>query len=90
MKKQAIKMKSSPSSSVATTTKTTTTTAILAVTLVIAAAMVLAFSTTVQEVHAQAVPAKARAILAAEPSERGAVASGGQGGGRGCGRVCTG
>ncbi len=83
MKKQAIKMK--PSSSLVATKRTTT--AILAVTLVIAAAMVFAFSTTVQEVHAQAVPAKAQAILAAEPSERGAVASGGQGGG-GCGRGC--
>jgi hypothetical protein len=79
MKKRAIKMKPSSSSLVATK-KITTTTAILAVTLVIAAAMVFAFSTAVQEVHAQAVPAKAQAILASEPSERGAVASGGQGG----------
>ncbi len=33
-----------------------------------------------QEAQARGPPAKAQAILAAEPSERGAVASGGQGG----------
>ncbi len=60
--------------------KSAATVAILAVTLVIAAAMVFAFPTTVQEVHAQGPPAKAQAILAAEPGDRGAVASGGQGG----------
>jgi hypothetical protein len=35
----------------------------------------------IQEAQAKGPPAKAQAILAAEPSERGAVASGGQGGG---------
>ena len=56
--------------------------AIIAVTLVIAATLVLAVSTiiTVREVQAQGPPAKAQAILAAEPSERGTVASGGTGG----------
>ncbi len=37
----------------------------------------------IQEVQAQGPPAKAQAILAAEPRERGTVASGGQAGGGG-------
>jgi hypothetical protein len=36
---------------------------------------------TIEEVQAKGPPAKAQAILAAEPRERGTVASGGQGGG---------
>ncbi len=43
----------------------------------------------IQEVQAQGPPAKAQAILAAEPRERGTVASGGQGGGHGgCQAAC--
>ncbi len=67
-------------------TKKTIASVIVAVALVIAAAMVLAFSSTVQEVDAQGPPPKAQLILSTPPSERGAVASGGQGGG--CGRAC--
>ncbi len=48
-----------------------------------------AITSTVQQVQAQGPPAKAQAILAAEPSQRGDVASGGQGGGGGlCGHMC--
>jgi hypothetical protein len=39
----------------------------------------------VQSVQAKGPPTKAQAILAAEPKQRGSVASGGQGGGCGCG-----
>jgi hypothetical protein len=38
-----------------------------------------------QSVLAKGPPSKAQAILAAEPKERGSVASGGQGGGGTCG-----
>ncbi|MDQ3902291.1 MAG: hypothetical protein M3247_01365 [Thermoproteota archaeon] len=65
--------------------------AVIAMALVAGATMVLTFFVTipVQEVHAQGPPAKAQAILAAEPSQRGDVASGGQGGGGGlCGHMC--
>jgi TRAP-type C4-dicarboxylate transport system permease small subunit len=71
-----------------TRSRTNTTTipaAILAVALVIgtAATAVLTLPSLVQEVQAQGPPAKAQAILAAEPSERGTVASGDHG------RPCT-
>jgi formate/nitrite transporter FocA (FNT family) len=58
--------------------------AVIAMALVAGATMALAFfaaiTSTVQEVQAQGPPAKAQAILAAEPSQRGEVASVGAGG----------
>ncbi len=68
--------------------------AVIAMALLAGVPMALTFfaaiTSTVQEVQAQTgPPANAQAILATEPSQRGAVASGGLGGG-GCGRSCTG
>ncbi|MDQ3902290.1 MAG: hypothetical protein M3247_01360 [Thermoproteota archaeon] len=76
-------------------TKTTTKTSIKIAAIALLAALTFTiaattFAASITEVQAQTgPPAKAQAILAAEPSDRGAVASGGQGGG-GCGRSCTG
>jgi hypothetical protein len=62
---------------------------LLAALTFIVAASTFATMLSTQEAAAQGPPAKAQAILAAEPHDRGQVASGGQGGG-GCGRLCTG
>jgi hypothetical protein len=63
---------------------------IAATTLLAALAVTVAASTfaaSITQVQAQGPPAKVAIILSTPPSERGTVASGGQGGG-GCGRGC--
>jgi hypothetical protein len=66
---------------------------IIAITaLVVALALVATFTIAIpalQAVLAKGPPEKAQAILAAEPKDRGAVASGGQGGGGTCGSCGT-